>query len=108
MATANKRSITSRESLKFLQEKLDKFEYIGANFSNHKKTRGASDTYQITVDKISNASISALLGSEWVKDVYYHPSMAPTGYGIALRYRLYVSYEKVPLKRSRSRKAAPK
>ncbi len=105
MATTNKRSNTSKESLEFLQEKLQEFEYIGANFSNHKKTRDMNDTYQVTVDKISDSSISALLESEIVKDVFYHPSMAPVGYGISLRYRLYVSYNKVPLKRARARKS---
>ena len=98
MATASKRSITSKESLEFLKFKLDEFHYIGANWSNHKKTKGVDDTYQITVDKISDGAISALLEDEWVSDVYYHPSMAPVGYGISLRYRMYISYEKVPIK----------
>ena len=104
MAIANrKRSITSKESLKFMQEALEEFHYIGANWSNHKKTRQVDDTYQITVDMISDGAISALLEHEWVKDVFYHPSMAPVGYGIAMRYRLYVSYNKIPI-RSRSRR----
>ena len=57
MATTNKRSITSKESLEYLKSKFEGFEYVRPNWSNHKKARGMDDTYQITVDKISNKVI---------------------------------------------------
>lgn len=105
MATVSrKRSITSKESINFMKEALEDFHYIGANWSNHKKTRSVDDTYQITVDMISDGALSALLEHEWVKDVFYHPSMAPVGYGIAMRYRLYVSYNKIPIRPRTKRK----
>jgi len=100
MATIKNRSITSRESLEFLREKLGGLEHLGIKWDNHKKTSRTKDTYQITIDRISDTAIGKLVESEYVKDVYYNPSMAPqgSGYGIDLRYRLYVCYEKIPIK----------
>jgi hypothetical protein len=100
MATIKSRSITSRESLIFLREKLKDLQYLGIKWENHKKTSRTKDTYQLTIDRISDAAIGLLIESEYVKDVYYNPSMAPqgAGYGIDLRYRLYVCYEKIPIK----------
>ena len=100
MTTIKNRSITSRESLEFLKELLSDLEYLGVKWDNHKKTPRTKDTYQVTIDKISDAAIGRLIESDHVKDVYYNPSMAPqgSGYGVDLRYRLYVCYKKIPIK----------
>jgi hypothetical protein len=40
-----------------------------------------------------------IMENEKVKNVYFHPSVAPSGKGndpISLRYRLYIQYNKVP------------
>tara|TARA_A100001015_G_C14953434_1_gene697732 strand:- start:177 stop:494 length:318 start_codon:yes stop_codon:yes gene_type:complete len=98
MATLE-RSITSKESLEFLKSVFQGFEHLGVNLKNHKKTPRTQDTYQITVDKLSDTFITRI--KEWsdyeIKDVYYHPLIAPQGYGISLRYRVYIVYGKIKL-----------
>ena len=102
MATLE-RSITSKESLEFLKSVFEGFEHLGANLDNHKKTPRSQDTYQFTMDKLSNNIIDRI--KQWsdyeVKDVYYHPLVAPQGYGISLRYRIYVEYGKVKISKSK-------
>ena len=100
------RPITSSESFKFLKGTLDELDYLGVNWSNHKKAPKTKDTYQITLDKLSDEAIARLVESEKVSDVYYCASMPPSGmgYGIDMRYRLYVRYNKVEIK-SRTKKA---
>ena len=102
MAT-NERSITSKESLEFLKSVLNGFEHLGANLDNHKKALRTQDTYQFTIDKLSNTIIERI--KTWsdydIKDVYYHPLVAPQGYGISLRYRIYVVYGKVKIGRKK-------
>ena len=66
------------------------------------ETQRAS-TFNNADNSVRSSRVSWLTHHEWVKDVFYHPSMAPVGYGIAMRYRLYVSYNKIPI-RSRSRR----
>ena len=102
MATTE-RSITSKESLEFLNSIFKDHEHLGANLKNHKKTPKTHDTYQFTIDKMSDTIIETLMSDEkmGVKDVYYHPLVAPQGYGISLRYRMYVVYDKIKLKRRR-------
>lgn len=97
------RSITSRESLEFLKKCFDGYEHLGINLNNHKKSRGAEDTYQFTLDKLSDSILDKILTEKLVKDVYYCPITAPPGqgYGITLRYRVFVVYEKVALARKR-------
>ena len=102
MATTE-RSITSKESLEFLKSVFKDHEHLGPNLNNHKKTPRSQDTYQFTIDKMSDTIIEILMSDEKmdVKDVYYHPLVAPQGYGISLRYRMYVVYDKIKLKKRR-------
>ena len=102
MATTE-RSITSKESLEFLHSIFKDHEHLGANLKNHKKTPRTQDTYQFTIDKMSDTIIETLMSDVkvGVKDVYYHPLVAPQGYGISLRYRMYVVYEKIQIKKRR-------
>ena len=97
------RSITSKESLRFLKNCFEGYDHLGINLANHKKTRGVEDTYQVTVDKLSDAILEKMISEDLVKDVYYCPLTAPPGqgYGITLRYRMFIVYEKVSLKRKR-------
>ena len=108
MATTKRlRSLTKAECLDFLKHKLDDLEYLGVKWGNFKKTARTSDTYQVTIDKISDEAIGRLISSELVKDVYYCASMPPggSGYGVDLRYRLFVKFNKKEIKvRSRSTK----
>jgi len=99
----NERSITSRESKNFLKKFLEEFDYLGPKLENHKKSRNTMDTYQFTVDRMSKNLIDKLTSHSKVKDVYYHPVFPPQGYGIALRYKIYVFYNKVK-KRTRTRR----
>lgn len=103
MATIRTRSITSKESISFLQEILEDLDYLGVKWDNHKKTPKTQDTYQVTADKISDEAIGRLVENEKVRDVYYCPSMPPSGmgYGVDMRYRIYVRYNKVPIKSRR-------
>lgn len=103
MATKRTRSITSRESLKFLEENLEGFEYLNPKWGNHKKTPRTKDTYQITIDKMSYQLLNNLLTDEKVGDAYFCPSMPPSGmgYGVDLRFRLYIKYNKVEVKSRR-------
>ena len=98
MATSE-RSITSKESLEFLKSVLAGFDHLGANLENHKKALRTQDTYQFTIDKLSNTIIERIKtwSSYNIKDVYYHPLVAPQGYGISLWYRIYVVYGKVKI-----------
>jgi len=95
------RTITSKESLKFLSEIEEKFSYLGINLRNHKKTYKSADTYQITIDKLSNELLNNLSNSKLVNKVYYNPLMGPDGYGINMRYRLYIVYNKVTIGKSK-------
>ena len=99
----NKRSISSRESKAFLKKFLEDYDYLGPKLKNHKKSRNTVDTYQFTIDRISFSFIENLTNHNKVKDVYYHPVFPPQGYGISLRYKIYVHYEKVRTRRRRAR-----
>jgi hypothetical protein len=101
------RAITSKESLKFLTGISEKFPHLNCNLSNHKKTWNSSDTYQITVDKLSMDFLDTIKKSRLVKLVYFNPLMGPDGYGINMRYRLYIEYNKKSI-RSRTTKKAEK
>ena len=98
----NERSITSRESKNFLKKFLEEFDYLGPKLENHKKSRNTVDTYQFTLDRMSRGLINSLTEHPKVKDVYYHPVFPPNGYGISLRYKVYVFYNKV---KKRTRRA---
>ena len=80
MATTE-RSITSKESLEFLTRVFDEFQHLGPNLSNHKKTPRSQDTYQITIDKMSDSIIDRIMSDDsiGVKDVMYNPLVAPQG-----------------------------
>tara|TARA_A100001011_G_C14316439_1_gene848221 strand:+ start:5433 stop:5762 length:330 start_codon:yes stop_codon:yes gene_type:complete len=101
MATRRKktrsRSITSAESEKFLSKFFEKYEILGAKMSNHKKVTSEEDTYTLTIDRISLEFLGDIAAQSKVKDIYYNPVYSPpgTGYGINLRYRLYVKYQKI-------------
>ena len=99
MGTIKTRSITSKESLEFLKNILSEFDNLNIKWENHKKTARTKDTYQITLDKMSIKALNKLLDHEIIKDVYYCPSMPPSGqgYGIDLRYRIFVVYNKKKL-----------
>ena len=89
------------ESLEFLKSVLSEFDdKLIIKWPNHKKTARTKDTYQITLDKMSIGALNKLLEHELVKDVYYCPSMPPSGqgYGIDLRYRIFVVYNKKKIK----------
>ena len=103
MVTKRTRSITSRESLKFLEERLEGFDHLVPKWGNHKKTPRTKDTYQITIDKMSHSLLNSLLEDERVNDAYFCPSMPPSGmgYGVDLRFRLYIKYNKVEVKSRR-------
>lgn len=95
-----KRSITSSESENLLSKFFEgKYSFLGAKLENHKKVRGVEDTYTLTVDKMSIDFIKELSGDPRVITVYYNPLHPPQGlsYGLNLRYRLYIKYEKVDL-----------
>jgi hypothetical protein len=95
-----KRSITSSESESFLSSFLEeKYKFLGAKIENHKKQRGIEDTYTLTVDRMSNSFLNELLSDPKVMDVYYNPVHSPPGmrYGINIRYRIYIKYNKVPI-----------
>ena len=101
MGTTRTRPITSKEALKFLEETLSDLDYLNVKWSNFKKTPKTSDTYQVTIDKLSDEAIGRLIDSHLVSDVYYCPSMPPSGmgYGIDLRYRLHVRFNRIKIKK---------
>jgi|TARA_R110002012_G_scaffold306985_2_gene512199 hypothetical protein len=105
--TIRTRPITSSESFKFLQDALAELDYLKVNWDNHKKAPRTKDTYQLTMDKLSDEAIARLVESEKVSDVYYCASMPPSGmgYGVDLRYRVYIRYNKIEIK-SRKKKAS--
>jgi hypothetical protein len=98
------RSITSKESLKFFTDMDKKFPHLGMNLSNHKKTYRSSDTYQVTIDKISFSFLKSLSSSRLVDEAYFNPLMGPDGYGINMRYRLYIKYNKKTIRTRASKK----
>jgi hypothetical protein len=102
MATLE-RSITSKESLEFLQGVFESCAHLGVILEDHRKAPRTQDTYQFTIDKLSNTIIERIINwSDYtIEDVYYHPLHAPPGYGISLRYRMYVKYGKIKLGKSK-------
>jgi hypothetical protein len=99
MGTITSRPITSDEALNFMKKILSNIDYLNVNWSNFKKAPRTSDTYQVTVDKLSDDAIGRLIEADIVSDVYYCASMPPSGmgYGIDLRFRLYVRFNKVKI-----------
>ena len=93
------RSITAKESRAFLTKCFENYEHLGVNLENHKKVRGEEDTYRFTLDKLSDTILDKILTQKLVKDIYYCPITAPPGqgYGITLRYRVHIVYEKISL-----------
>ena len=67
-------------------------EFLGINWNNFRKI---NDLYQTTMEKMSLDALITLLEHPDVKNVYFHPSVAPPGSGvdgIALRYRVYFEF----------------
>jgi len=98
------RPVTEKESLRFLKTRIKNSEILGINWLNHRAVPDISeDTYRFTAEMMSLDALIKMLEHKKVKNVYWHPSVAPPGKGvdgIALRYRIYVEYNKT---RSRKR-----
>ena len=95
-----KRSITSSESEILLSKFFEgKYNFLGAKLETTKRLEELRDTYTLTVDKMSIDFIKELSDDPRVIAVYYNPLHPPQGlsYGLNLRYRLYIKYEKVDL-----------
>ena len=94
------RSITEQESLKLLKTIFKEEDPLfGINWENHRKEEKIDDCYRITLNLLSLDSLLKISNHSKVKRVLFHPSAAATGAamdGIALRYRLYIQYKKVP------------
>ena len=94
------RNVTEEESLSLLQSMVVDFdEDLGINWVNHRTLPGKDDTFRVTAKALSLPSLVHIMENEKVKNVYFHPSVAPSGKGndpISLRYRLYIQYNKVP------------
>ena len=72
-------------------------EFLKFSWGNFKSTVGKRNMYQSTVEKISLDTLIELLEHPEIKNVYFHPSVAPPGHGtdgIALRYRIYFEFKK--------------
>ena len=96
---AKSRSITEEESKALLKHIMKDFgEDIGITWEDHKPIPAHEDTYRITCDKLSLPALIHLMDQKNVKNVYFHPVVAPGVPGrsaIAMRYRLFVQYKKV-------------
>ena len=93
------RPVSEKESLRFLKARVKNAEILGINWSNHRPApRISEDTYRFTAEIMSLEVLIGMLEHKKVKNVFWHPSAAPPGAGIdgiALRYRIYVQYNKV-------------
>ena len=92
------RSITEKESKKLLKEIMgDYLEELGINWDNHKRMPRKEDTFRITAEALSLPALIHLSEHEFVRNVYFHPSVSPPGKGdvISMRYRIYIQYRKV-------------
>ena len=72
----------------------EKEEFLGINWNNFKKTSDGP-VFQTTMEKMSLDALINLLDHPRVKNVFFHPSVAPPGSGvdgIALRYRMYFEF----------------
>ena len=102
------RPVSEKESLRFLKTRIKNAELLGINWANHRPASNVSeDTYRFTAEMMSLDALIKMLEHQKVKNVYWHPSVAPPGKGvdgIALRYRVYVEYNKVRSRR-RTRKS---
>ena len=91
--TTRRRKIGITKAKKIIRSILeDKEEFLGINWKNFKKN---DDLYQTTMEKMSLDALITLLDHPDVKNVFFHPSVAPPGSGvdgIALRYRVYFEF----------------
>ena len=104
------RPVTEKESLRFLKTLIKNADLLGINWQNHRKASNISDsTYRFTSEILSLDSLIKMIEHKKVKNVYWHPSVAPPGKGIdgiALRYRVYVEYNLVKKQTRRRKKPA--
>jgi hypothetical protein len=93
MTTKKRRKIGITKAKRIIRTILeDREEFLGINWKNFKKN---DDLYQTTMEKMSLDALITLLDHPDVKNVYFHPSVAPPGSGvdgIALRYRIYFEF----------------
>ena len=85
------------DSKSHLKESIgEQSDFLGVNWDNHRIYHSLDNCYSITVKVMSLNLLIKLMEDSRVKQVFYHPSIAPPGSGlgpIALRYKLYVQYK---------------
>tara|TARA_B100000700_G_scaffold311168_1_gene392660 strand:- start:202 stop:501 length:300 start_codon:yes stop_codon:yes gene_type:complete len=88
--------ITFDEAKSLVQSILsDRSVFLGINWNNFKKSTSEEGLYQITMEKMSLDALVTMLDDPRIKNVFFHPSVAPPGSGvdgIALRYRVYFEF----------------
>tara|TARA_R110002074_G_scaffold62629_1_gene150271 strand:- start:45 stop:329 length:285 start_codon:yes stop_codon:yes gene_type:complete len=90
--------MTEEESLNLLKSVMaDYLSELGINWENHRKVKTKEDTFRVTAAALSLPALIEISEHENVRNVYFHPTVAPPGKSdvISMRYRLYVEYRKV-------------
>tara|TARA_R100000734_G_C3229358_1_gene37975 strand:- start:80 stop:361 length:282 start_codon:yes stop_codon:yes gene_type:complete len=74
----------------------DEGDFLSLNWNNFKENKERKNTFQVTAEKISLDALVKLLDHPKIRNVFFHPSVAPPGIGvdgIALRYRIYFEFK---------------
>ena len=96
--TKRRKKLNIKEAESILRELMEHNgtdKKVGINWANFRKAGGADRTFRITAEKLSLTSLIYLVESEFIEDVYFHPSVAPPRDGIistAMRYHLYITF----------------
>ena len=82
---------------KHLQEIIgEDSELVGINWDNIRPYEKIENCYSVTIKVMSLSILIKAMEDSRIKQVFYHPSVAPPGAGmttLGLRYKLYVQYK---------------
>ena len=69
---------------------------IGVNWDNFRAYSQIDNCYSVTIKVMSLSVLIKAMEDSRIKQVFYHPSVAPPGAGmttLGLRYKLYIQYK---------------
>ena len=92
------KKITSLEGAKeHMQEIIgENSDFIGVNWDNFRSYEQIDNCYSVTIKVMSLSILIKAMEDSRIKQVFYHPSVAPPGAGmttLGLRYKLYIQYK---------------
>lgn len=95
------RDLTLEESKDIIAKHIEGKEEL-LQFKNHKKFNKLNNTFRFTINIISLDFLLGLMKDSAIANVHFNPSIPPPGTGmdgISLRYKVYIEYHKVKVKK---------